>query len=156
MEVVLLEHIENLGTVGQTVKVKAGYARNYLLPKKLACPATEQNLKHYRTLIESKLRKLAKAKASAQAQAAQLSAVTLAFFRKSRDEEARLYGSVTPMDIAAALEHKGFEIDRKQITISEPIKKLGEYTAFVRLHPEVRAEVPVVVRPEEESEHAAG
>src|SRR5271157_5899568 len=126
MEIVLLEHVENLGTVGQRVKVKAGYARNYLLPKKLACPATEQNLKHYRTLIESKLRKLAKAKASAQAQAEQLSAVTLAFFRKSRDEEARLYGSVTSMDIAAALEDKGFEIDRKQITISEPIKKLGE------------------------------
>jgi large subunit ribosomal protein L9 len=156
MDVVLLEHVDNLGTVGQKVKVKAGYARNFLLPKRLACPATEQNLKHYRTLIESKLRKLAKAKAAAQAQAEQLSALTLSFFRKSRDEEARLYGSVTPMDIAAALEDKGFEIDRKQIAVSEPIKKLGEYTAFVRLHPEVRAEIAVVVRPEEESEHGAG
>ncbi len=151
MDVVLLEHIEDLGTVGQTVKVKNGYARNYLLPRKLACLATEQNLKHYRSLIESRQRKLAKAKASAQLQADQLSAITVAFVRKSRDEGARLYGSVTPMDIAAALEDKGFEIDRKQITISEPIKKIGEYKAFVRVHPEVRAEVTVVVQPEEES-----
>lgn len=150
MDVVLLEHIEDLGTVGQTVKVKDGYARNYLLPRKLACLATEQNLRYYRGLIESRQRKLAKAKASAQLQAQQLSAVTLTFLRRSRDEDARLYGSVTPMDIAAALEDKGYEIDRKQIAVSEPIKKLGEYKALVRLHPEVRAEVAVLVKPLEE------
>ena len=150
MDVVLLEHIEDLGTVGQTVKVKDGFARNYLLPRKLACLATEQNLRYYRGLIESRQRKLAKAKASAQLQAQQLSAVTLTFLRRSRAEDARLYGSVTPMDIAAALEDKGYEIDRKQIAVSEPIKKLGEYKALVRLHPEVRAEVAVLVKPLEE------
>ncbi len=113
MEVILLDHIEDLGTVGQTVKVKNGYARNYLFPRKLACEATEKKLNFYRTLIEAKKRKLAKAKDAAQEQADQLKAMTLTFLRKSRGEDSRLFGSVTNADIAAALEQKGFEIDRK-------------------------------------------
>lgn len=156
MEVVLLEHVENLGTVGETVRVKAGYARNYLLPRKLACPATKENLSYYRTLIEAKLKKLAKAKASADRQAQELSAVTLTFFRRSRDEGARLFGSVTTADIAHALEDNGFEIDKKQLSLPEPIKKLGEFKAFVSLHPEVRAQVTVVVKPEGEDEDGGG
>ena len=154
MEIILLDNIDDLGTVGQTVRVKDGYARNYLLPKKLACEATQKNQNYYRTLIEAKQRKLAKLKGSAQEQARQLEALTLSFVRKSRDEDARLFGSVTAADIARALEAQGFEIDRKKITLSEPVKKLGQYKAVVRLHPEVTASVTVVVNPEEQTEDA--
>lgn len=149
MQVILLEHIDNLGTVGQTVQVKDGYARNFLLPGKKACLATDKNLNHYRTRIEAAQRKLAKAKEAAEIQAKQLSAVTLKFSRKSRDEEAKLFGSVTNADVAHALQEKGFEIDRKQISLAEPIKRLGEYTAQVKLHPEVTLDVAVIVQQEE-------
>jgi large subunit ribosomal protein L9 len=151
MDIILLEHIDDLGTVGQTVKVKDGYARNYLLPKKLACLATDKNLNYYKSLIESRQRKLAKMKLSAEQLSQQLSALTLIFVRKSRDQEARLFGSVTNSDIAAELAQKGFELEKKRITLSEPIKKIGEYTAFVRVHPEVVAQIKVNVTPEEES-----
>ncbi|MBI4965231.1 MAG: 50S ribosomal protein L9 [Desulfomonile tiedjei] len=154
MEVILLEHIDELGTVGQTVKVKDGYARNFLLPRKLACTATQKNLNFYRTLIEAKQKKIAKAKGAAQQQAETMSAVTLTFVRKSRGEDARLFGSVTNSDVASALEAKGFEIDRKRITLSEPIKRLGEYKASVRLHPEVTADVTVTVVSEEQAQNA--
>lgn len=149
MNVILLEHIDNLGTVGQTVKVKDGYARNYLLPKKLACLATPQNQNYYRTIIDSRLKKLTKAKAAADQQAERLSSVTLEFVRKSRDQDARLFGSVTPSDVAASLSAQGYEIDKKRITLSEPIKRLGEFTASVRLHPEVSAKITIKVIPEE-------
>ncbi len=119
MDIILLEHIEELGTVGQTVKVKDGYARNYLIPKKLACLATEQNLNLYRTRIEAKQRKLAKEKTAAEQQGEKLSALTLTFFRKSRDQESKLFGSVTAADIAHALQEKGFEFDRKRVSLSE-------------------------------------
>ncbi len=148
MNVILLENLDDLGAVGQTVKVKDGYARNYLLPRKLACPATQKNLNFYRTLIESKQRKLAKMKTSAEAHAQELSSVVLTFIRKSQAQDARLFGSVTNTDVSEALATKGFEIDRRKITLSEPIKKLGEYTATVKLHPEVAATVKVVVNPE--------
>ena len=148
MNAILLENLDDLGAVGQTVKVKDGYARNYLLPRKLACPATQKNLNFYRTLIESKQRKLAKMKTSAEAHAQELSSVVLTFIRKSQAQDARLFGSVTNTDVSEALATKGFEIDRRKITLSEPIKKLGEYTATVKLHPEVAATVKVVVNPE--------
>jgi len=154
MNVILLEHMEGLGTVGQTVKVKNGYARNYLLPRKFACMATDKNLNYYRTLIEAKQKKLAKLKVSAEQLAQQLSAATVIFVRKSRDQEARLFGSVTNTDVADGLAAQGFDIDRKRITLSEPIKKLGEFKASVRLHPEVVATVTVLVNPEKEAENA--
>ncbi len=154
MDIILLEHIEELGTVGQVVKVKAGYARNYLFPRKLACPATDQNQRFYRTLIEAKQKKLAKEKASAETQAAQLSAVTLTFVRKSRDQESRLFGSVTNTDVSQALKEKGIEFDRRRISISEPVKKFGEYKAQIRLHPEVQATINLIVKPEGETENA--
>ncbi len=149
MQVILLEHIDNLGTVGQSVHVKDGYARNYLLPKKLACEATEKNLKHYRTRIEAAQRKLAKAKEAAEIQAKKLSALSLNFLRTSRDDDAKLFGSVTTSDIAGALQDKGFEIDKKMVTLAEPIKRLGEFKAKVRLHPAVTVEVSVLVKSEE-------
>jgi large subunit ribosomal protein L9 len=148
MEIILLEHVENLGLVGQTVKVKAGYARNYLLPRKIACAATKQNLNYYRSLIESRQKKLAREKEAADVQAQQLGALTLTFLRKSRDEEARLFGSVTPADVAQALEEKGYVIDKRRIVLSEPIKRLGEYKASVKLHPLVQAQITLVVNTE--------
>lgn len=154
MNVILLEHVENLGTVGQTVRVKDGYARNYLLPKKLACVATEKNLNFYRTVIEAKKKKLAKLKVDAEAQSQKLSAVTLTFMRKSKDQDAKLFGSVTTSDIARALLAQGYEIDRKKVVLPEPIKKLGEFQAHVRLHPEVTAIVAVLVKPEEAGQNA--
>ncbi len=154
MDIILLEHIEELGTVGQVVKVKDGYARNYLFPKKLACLATAQNQRFYRTLIEAKQKKLAKEKASAETQAAQLSAISLTFVRKSRDQESRLFGSVTNSDISQALKEKGFEFDKRRISLSEPVKKFGDYKALIRLHPEVQAAVNVTVKPEGEAQNA--
>ncbi len=156
MDIILLEHIDELGTVGQTVKVKDGYARNYLLPRKLACLATQKNLNFYRTLIEAKQKKLAKAKGAAEQVAEQLNSVTLTFVRKSRDQDARLFGSVTNADVARALEAQGYEIDKKKVSLPEAIKKIGEYQAFVRLHPDVTATVTVVVNPEEEQQDVAG
>ena len=114
MNIILLDHIEELGSVGQTVKVKDGYARNYLLPRKLACLATEKNLNFYKGLIEAKQKKLAKAKGAAEIQAQQLSSVILTFNKKSRDQDARLFGSVTNADVAEALATQGYEFDRKK------------------------------------------
>lgn len=154
MEIILLEHIDDLGTVGQTVRVKDGYARNYLLPRKLACKATEKNLNFYRTIIEAKQKKMAKAKGAAEEQSQALSSLVLTFVRKSKGEDARLFGSVTNADVATALEAKGYEIDRKRITLSEPIKRLGEFKAVVRLHPEVTSTITIQVTSEEAPEHA--
>lgn len=156
MDVILLEHMDDLGSVGQTVKVKNGYARNFLLPRKLACLATEKNMNYYRTLIESKKRKLAKLKGSAEQLAQQLNEVTLTFVRKSKDQEARLFGSVTSSDVTAALNEQGFDVDRKRVALSEPIKKIGEYSASIRVHPEVVARIKVNVVPEEEPTNADG
>lgn len=152
MNVILLDNLDELGSVGQTVKVKDGYARNYLLPRRLACVANQKNLNYYRTLIESKQRKLAKMRTSAESYAQELSNVVLTFTRKSQDQDARLFGSVTNVDIAEALASKGYEIDRKKISLSEPIKRLGEFTAAIKLHPEVSANVKVVVNPEAPAE----
>ncbi len=156
MNIILLEHIDDLGTVGQTVRVKDGYARNFLLPRKLACVATDKNMNFYRTLIEAKKRKLEKLKGSAEQLAQQLAAANLVFVRKSKDQEARLFGSVTTSDVAASLGEQGFDIDRKRIVLSEAIKKMGEYTASIRVHPEVVAQVKVSVIPEEVASDAAG
>ena len=156
MNVILLDHMEDLGSVGQTVKVKDGYARNYLLPRKLACLATEKNLNFYKGLIEAKQKKLAKAKGAAEVQAKELSSLLLTFVRKSRDQDARLFGSVTNSDVADYLVSKGYEIDRKKISLSEPIKRLGEFTAAVRLHPEVTATINIVVNPEVPSKDGSG
>lgn len=155
MNIILLDHIEELGSVGQTVKVKDGYARNYLLPRKLACLATEKNLNFYKGLIEAKQKKLAKAKGAAEIQALQLSSVILTFNKKSRDQDARLFGSVTNADVAEALAVQGYEFDRRKVSLSEPIKRLGEYSASVRLHPEVTATIKIVVDPEVSSKDGA-
>ncbi|MCX5874520.1 MAG: 50S ribosomal protein L9 [Deltaproteobacteria bacterium] len=156
MNIILLDHIEELGSVGQTVKVKDGYARNYLLPRKLACLATEKNLNFYKGLIEAKQKKIAKAKGAAEIQAQQLSSVVLSFVRKSRDQDARLFGSVTNADVAEALAAQGYEIERRKVSLNEPVKRLGDYSAAVKLHPEVTATIKIVVSPEVSSKDGAG
>ncbi|HYO62614.1 MAG TPA: 50S ribosomal protein L9 [Pyrinomonadaceae bacterium] len=145
--VLLREDVEHLGARGEIVKVKAGYARNYLLPRKLAVVATAGNVKQIEAERGALLRKEATERSHAEGQAALLGSVRLNFERRV-GEHGILYGSVTSMDIAEALRQKGFEIDRRRITLREPIKETGDFAVAVRLHREVTVEVPVTVAPE--------
>jgi large subunit ribosomal protein L9 len=145
--VLLREDIETLGGRGEIVKVKAGYARNYLLPQGLATLATKGNLRQIEGEREALLKKAAIEKATADAQKEQMGDIRLEFERKA-GEGGTLFGSVTSMDIAAALQGQGYEIDRRRIVLREPIKETGEYTVKVKLHREVTLDVPVTVTPE--------
>ena len=144
MEVILRDHVENVGKRGEVVKVADGYARNYLLPRKLALVATPGNLKQ----IERERVKLdareAEEKSGADAIAARMAGVVVVIARRVGDTEA-LYGSVTTADIAEALAKLGHEVDRRKLGLREPIKKLGEYTVPLKLHREVVVQLPVRV-----------
>lgn len=142
--VLLREDVENLGARGEIVKVKAGYARNYLLPRKLAIAASAGNVKQIEQERAALMRREAKDRAGAEGQAALMKSVKLNFERKV-GEHGILYGSVTSMDIAEAIKEQGFEIDRRRINLPETIKETGEFTVSVRLHREVTIEIPVVV-----------
>lgn len=142
--VLLREDIDDLGARGEIVKVKAGYARNYLLPRKLAVQATASNVKQIEQERAALLKKEATERSTAEAQASQLGALRLNFERRV-GEHGLLYGSVTSMDIAEALKERGYEIDRRRITLRDPIKETGEYSVPVRLHRDVTVELPVVV-----------
>ena len=143
-QVLLREDIDNLGARGEIVRVKAGYARNYLLPRSLAVEATASNVKQIESERAALLKREAKERSTADAQADQLRGMTLNFERKV-GEEGVLYGSVTSMDIAHALKDRGYEIDRRRIVLREPIKRFGNYTVPVRLHRDVTLELPVSV-----------
>ena len=145
--VLLREDVDNLGGRGEIVKVKAGYARNYLLPRNIATLATKGNIKRVESERAALLKKAATEKATADAQAQQMGDITLSFERKA-SEHGVLFGSVTSMDIAEALQAKGYEIDRRKITLREAIKETGEYTVPVKLHREVILNVPVIVTAE--------
>lgn len=145
--VLLREDIDTLGGRGEIVKVKAGYARNYLLPQGLATLATKGNLRQIEGEREALLKKAAVEKATADAQRDQMGTIALAFERKA-GEGGTLFGSVTSMDVAAALQEKGYEIDRRKIVMKDAIKETGEYTVKVKLHREVTLEVPVTVTAE--------
>ncbi|MGH9945528.1 MAG: 50S ribosomal protein L9 [Pyrinomonadaceae bacterium] len=145
--ILLREDVENLGARGEIVKVKAGYARNYLLPRKLAVQATAGNVKQIEAERGALLKKEASERSTAEAQAGQMKALTLNFTRRV-GEHGILYGSVTSMDIAEAIREKGYEIDRRRITLREPIKEIGEFSVAVKLHREVVVEIPVVVAAE--------
>jgi large subunit ribosomal protein L9 len=148
MEVILREDIETLGSRGSVVKVAAGYARNYLLPKRLAVPASDSNLKIVEQEREAHLRREAKAKSDAEALARIMSNVTLTFRQRVGDNN-QLFGSVTAKDVADALEAQKFHIDRRKIHLDEPIRTLGEHTVSIRLHPDVNTDIKVVVEPEQ-------
>jgi len=144
MEVILREHVDNLGRRGEIVKVADGYARNYLLPRKLALLATDGNKKQIeREKVKFEAKELEEKKV-ADAVADRLKNVEVEIARKVGETEA-LYGSVTSSDIAEVLAAKGFDFDRRKIALQEPIKKLGEYEIPVKLHREVTATVKVRV-----------
>ena len=151
MEVILREHVDNLGRRGDVVKVAPGYARNYLLPRKLALLVTDQN----RKLIERE-RRLAEAREAeerqqAEALASRVTSLELSLARRVGETE-QLYGSVTSADLAEALAEKGLQIERRRIQLDEPIKTLGEFTVPVRLHRDVVAQLRVHVVKQEEDE----
>ena len=153
-KILLREDIENLGGRGEVVKVKAGYARNFLLPKKMATLATKGNVKQIDRERESLLKKAATEKSTAEAQAAQMSSITLQFERKA-GKDGTLFGSVTSMDVAEAIQAKGYEIDRRKIVLKDTIKETGDYTVSVKLHREVTLEIPVTVSAEGVAEKSA-
>ena len=144
MEVILREDVKSLGRAGEMVRVKPGYARNFLLPKGLAFEATEGNKK--RIAAEAKARgvRLEAEKAEATALAGRLGAATVSLAGKA-GEEGKLFGSITASDIAEALAAQGLAVDRRRIELEHPIKTLGFHSVAVRLHPEVHAEVKVNV-----------
>ena len=144
MEVILREHVENLGRRGDVVKVAPGYARNYLLPRKLALPATEGNKRIIARERQVADAREAEEKQTAEAVAGRLAATELSIERRVGETEA-LYGSVTSADIAEALAAKGLEIEKRKIHLDEPIKAIGEFTVPVRLHRDVTAQLKVHV-----------
>ncbi|MFQ5663216.1 MAG: 50S ribosomal protein L9 [Terriglobia bacterium] len=148
MEVILRQDIPELGQRGDIVTVKDGYARNYLLPRKLAMEATAGNRKQVAEMKAAAVRREASEKSSAEALGTQLAELVLTLPAKAGESD-QLFGSVTAMDIAAALAAKGFQIDKRKVVLEEPIKTLGEYEVPLRLHREVTAPVKVnVVRQE--------
>ena len=147
MEVILLEKIKKLGDLGDTVKVKSGFGRNYLLPRKLAVLANEANvaqLEHDRSVISARQAKL---RGNAEEQAKRINAVSVTIARKVGEQD-KLFGSVTVLDIAEALAAKGQKVDRRHIHLPEPIKTLGKHTVELRLHRDVVAKINVEVAPE--------
>ena len=154
MEVVLKEDIENLGHMGDVVKVKDGYARNYLLPRGLVVLANKKNLKaleHEQRMIAQRRERLTK---EAQGVSAKLAGVSLEFTAKV-GEEGRLFGSVTTMDIEKALKDQGFDVERRRIVLDAPIKNVGDYEVPIRLRPEVMPSIKVKVVSEDGPEAEA-
>ena len=144
MEVILREDVQALGKAGEIVRVRPGYARNYLLPRGLAYEATEGNKK--RIAAETKARSARDLAARAEAERFALGLQTLPLTLSGKaGEEGKLFGSITAQDIADALSQHGYTVDRRRIELEHPIKTLGEHTVTVRLHPEVSAELHVSV-----------
>ncbi|MGD0098262.1 MAG: 50S ribosomal protein L9 [Terracidiphilus sp.] len=154
MEVILKDDVLNLGHRGDVVKVADGYARNYLLPRKLAMQATLENKAVIEQMKAAAARRSATEKAQAEALAVKLEPVVLDFTRKSGDA-GHLFGSVTSADIAAALAEKGFEIDRRKIALAEPIKSIGDVKVAIKLFREVTATINVNVVAEASEETVA-
>ena len=148
MEVILRQDVDKLGSRGQIVKVADGYARNFLLPKRLAVAATDANKKIIEQERQAHLRREAKELAEAQDLARLMAGISVTIAQKAGEQE-QLFGSVTSKDIADLLERKNFHIDRRKIHLEEPIKQLGEHRVPIRLHRDVTVEVTVQVLREE-------
>ncbi len=151
MKIILKEDVERLGRKGDIVTVKDGYARNYLIPRGLALPVTRGNIRMIEEEKRRLLRQREKEAKTAQELADKLSSLELEIYKKAGENDV-LYGSVTAADLAEALKEKGFEVDRKNILLEEPIKRLGVHYFEVRVHHDVKARVRVVVKKEEEGE----
>lgn len=147
IEVILREDVKDLGKAGALVRVKPDYARNYLFPRGLAYEATEGNKKRITAESRTRTTRLEGERAGAEALAATLTGVTVTISAKAGEAD-RLFGSVTAQDIADALAAKGHPVDRRRLELEHPIKHLGEHTVPLRLHPEVHADLRVVVVPE--------
>jgi large subunit ribosomal protein L9 len=144
MKVILQENVEHLGNIGDIVKVAPGYARNFLLPKGFAIEATEKNAKalaHTKKHLEYKKNRVLEA---AKQLGAKIESLNLVLAHNSGADD-KLFGAVTNMELAEVLKAQGVEIDRKKIVLAEPIKHLGEFTAAVKLHPEVTATLKISV-----------
>ncbi|HEY6248349.1 MAG TPA: 50S ribosomal protein L9 [Candidatus Angelobacter sp.] len=150
MEVILKEDVPKLGHRGDVVKVAEGYGRNYLLPRKLAIEATQGNKAVIEQMKQAAVRRSAVEKADADALSKQLEGVSVNFHRKAGEKD-QLFGSVTSGDIADALTHKGFNIDRRKIQLHDPLKNLGEFDIPVRLHRDVTSRVKVIIEKEAEA-----
>ena len=144
IEIILREDVQHLGKAGEVVKVKDGYARNFLLPQGLAYPASEANKKKIAFEAARIATQRAGEKAAAETEAARLAAVQLTFAVKVGEEE-KLYGSVTAADIQRKLEEAGIHIDKRKVDLPEPIRALGEFRVGLKIHPEVRPEITVTV-----------
>ena len=147
VQVILSEEVTNLGRPGDVVKVRAGYARNYLLPRKLAVEANPKNLREFEHAKGVAMIKREALKQKASGLKARIESLTLAINARA-GEEGKLFGSVTNIDIERALREKGFSVERRKIHLAEPIKQLGEFTVPVRLQPEVEASLKVEVKAE--------
>jgi len=148
-KILLRQDVDDLGARGEIVRVRAGYARNYLLPRKLAVEATTGNVKAIERERAALLKKEATERTTAEGQAEQMRSLVLEFKRKA-GEQGALYGSVTSMDITETLKERGYEIDRHRIHLREPIKRLGEFAVPVRLHRDVTIDLQVKVASEGE------
>lgn len=144
MEIILRADVQHLGKIGEVVKVKDGYARNYLLPKGLAYAATEANKKKIAYEGERLAKQQASEKTAAEAEATKIADVELTFAVKVGEED-KLYGSITASDIQRKLEELGIHVDKRKIDLADPIRELGEFRVGIKIHPEVRPEVRVTV-----------
>lgn len=151
MEIILREDIDKVGARGTVVKVANGYARNFLLPKRLAVPATEANKKIVEQEREAYLRREAKAKGESEDLARMLADVSVTI-RQRVGENNQLFGSVTAKDISDALAAQNYQIERRKVQIDEPIRTVGEHQVTLRLHREVTAQIKVIVEPVSEPE----
>jgi large subunit ribosomal protein L9 len=147
MQIILQEDVEKLGTRGQIVEVAAGYARNYLLPRKLGIEATASSLKRLEKIRATLAKRTATEREAAQKQAELLAAVTLRFARKAGESD-QLFGSVTSADIAEGLAKQGFQIDKRHIQLAEPIKVVGEYQVSAKIYQEIAGAIKVIVEKE--------
>ncbi len=144
MRIILREDVGTKGKIGDIIDVSDGYARNYLLPKKLAIEANKKNIREFEHYKNAMLRKAEKVKQASQSVADRLASTTLTI-KATSGNDGKLFGAVTNIDIAEALKAEGFEIDRKKISLEEPIKRLGTHSATVKLHPEISSQVSIEV-----------
>lgn len=144
MDMIMMKSVDDLGQIGETISVKRGYARNYLIPKGLAVPASEGNSKLVAEHMKLETKRDSLRKASAEEMAASMGEISCTITVQAGDDE-KLFGSVTARDIADALKSENFEFERKQIVLDEPIKQLGVYSVPVKLHSEVEVTAKVWV-----------
>ncbi len=148
MKVILVKDVEGYGFFGDIIEVKRGFANNYLIPRGLALPATEGNVRHVQEILRQRRRKLEREKKKAQDLAKKLEGLVLEI-KKPAGEKGKLFGSVTSTDVVEALKEKGIEIDRKNVVFPHPIKEIGVFPITIRLHREVSVEIKIDVRPQE-------